>query len=123
MLRRVVLLAIVLAPTSCIPHGSLQQFMHEAIRHRLLNIPEAQFRKFVREPGVIQWQEVSAAMLFKSKRCVVFSFTRLLDCKQAVHNLGQYEKYYDDIKAFGVDEVYCLSVCNPSQPEVSRKIF
>ncbi|KAJ1620702.1 thioredoxin-like protein [Pavlovales sp. CCMP2436] len=56
------------------------------------------------------WKDVTSEDLFKGKRVVLFSlpgaFTPTCSSKQ----LPGYEKAYDQIKALGIDDVYCLSV-------------
>jgi peroxiredoxin len=78
-------------------------------------VPDVVLKTRVRDESVggdnpYRWQDVSTADLFKGKKVVLFglpgAFTPTCDST----HLPGYEAKYDDFKALGVDEVYCLSV-------------
>ncbi len=78
-------------------------------------VPDVTFKTRVRDesvegPNPFRWQDVTSDDIFKGKRVVVFglpgAFTPTCSSKQC----PGYEQSYDDMKAFGVDEVYCTSV-------------
>ena len=48
--------------------------------------------------------------IFKDKRVVVFSLPGAFTPTCSSQQVPGYEKHYDEIKANGVDEVYCVSV-------------
>lgn len=60
-------------------------------------------------PGFI-WADVTSADLFANKRVVVFSLPGAFTPTCSSTHLPGYEANYADVKAQGVDEVYCLSV-------------
>lgn len=78
-------------------------------------VPDVVLKTRVRDESVggdnpYRWQDVSTGELFKGKKVVLFglpgAFTPTCDST----HLPGYEANYDDFKALGVDEVYCLSV-------------
>mmetsp|Transcript_46652 Transcript_46652/g.68956 ORF Transcript_46652/g.68956 Transcript_46652/m.68956 type:complete len:206 (+) Transcript_46652:83-700(+) len=56
------------------------------------------------------WKDITSEDLFKGKRCVVFSLPGAFTPTCSSTHLPGYEKAYDEIKAMGIDEIYCLSV-------------
>lgn len=79
------------------------------------NIPEVTLKTRVRDEGAegdnpFRWQDVNTKELFSGKRIAVFSlpgaFTPTCSNKQC----PAYERMYEEFKAQGVDEVYCISV-------------
>lgn len=78
-------------------------------------VPSVIFKTRVRDESIggdnpYRWQDVSSDELFKGKKIVLFglpgAFTPTCD---ATHLPG-YEKFYEDFKKLGVDDVYCISV-------------
>ncbi len=78
-------------------------------------VPDVTLKTRVRDetvegPNPFRWQDVQTHDLFVGKRVVVFSlpgaFTPTCSSKQ----LPGYEAGYDEMKALGADEVYCISV-------------
>eukprot|EP00923_Selenidium_pygospionis_P008914 GHVN01015256.1.p1 GENE.GHVN01015256.1~~GHVN01015256.1.p1 ORF type:complete len:175 (+),score=28.58 GHVN01015256.1:447-971(+) len=57
-----------------------------------------------------EWKQVKSDDLFKGKRVVIFSLPGAFTPTCSSTHLPGYEMSYDDIKAKGIDEVYCLSV-------------
>jgi peroxiredoxin len=78
-------------------------------------VPSVIFKTRVRDesvagPNPFRWQDVSSDELFSGKRVAVFSlpgaFTPTCSNKQC----PAYDAVYHDIRKFGIDEVYCISV-------------
>ena len=57
-----------------------------------------------------EWKEVDTEELFANKKVVVFSLPGAFTPTCSSQQVPGYEAKYDEIKAQGVDEVYCLSV-------------
>ncbi len=78
-------------------------------------VPAVVFKTRVRDESVggenpYRWQDVSSDEIFKGKKVVVFGLPGAFTPTCSSTHLPGYEKQYDDFKAEGVDEVYCLSV-------------
>mmetsp|Transcript_43294 Transcript_43294/g.102715 ORF Transcript_43294/g.102715 Transcript_43294/m.102715 type:complete len:261 (+) Transcript_43294:117-899(+) len=78
-------------------------------------VPNVTFKTRVRIPdstaeNPFDWKDVTSEDLFKGKRVVIFSLPGAFTPTCSSTHLPGYEAAYDDIKACGVDEVYCLSV-------------
>ena len=78
-------------------------------------VPSVVFKTRVRDESVggenpFRWQDRTTKELFGSKRVVVFALPGAFTPTCSSTHLPGYEKHYDDFKALGVDEVYCLSV-------------
>lgn len=81
-----------------------------------LRVPEnVVFKTRVRDASVggdnpFRWQDVESRALFAGKRVAVFSlpgaFTPTCSNKQC----PAFERYYDDFRELGLDEVYCIAV-------------
>jgi len=61
-------------------------------------------------PNPFRWQDVETGDLFAGKRIVVFSLPGAFTPTCSTEQTPAYERSYDDFKAAGVDEVYCVSV-------------
>ena len=77
--------------------------------------PNVVFQARIRDPAIggenpFRWKEVSTADLFRGKRCVLFALPGAFTPTCSSTHLPGYERLYDDMRACGVDEVYCLSV-------------
>ena len=57
-----------------------------------------------------EWKDVTTRDIFKDKRVVVFSLPGAFTPTCSSQQVPGYEKHYDEIKANGIDEVYCVSV-------------
>jgi peroxiredoxin len=57
-----------------------------------------------------EWKEVETAEIFDNKKVVVFALPGAFTPTCSSQQLPGYEEKYDELKALGVDEVYCLSV-------------
>jgi peroxiredoxin len=64
----------------------------------------------VEGPNPFRWQDVQTADLFKGKRVVVFALPGAFTPTCSTEQCPAYERSYDDLRAAGADEVYCLSV-------------
>jgi peroxiredoxin len=79
------------------------------------HVPQVIFKTRVRDEAVggenpFRWQDVSTDEIFKGKRVVVFSLPGAFTPTCSSTHLPGYEAHYDEIKALGVDEIYCMSV-------------
>ena len=57
-----------------------------------------------------EWKEVDTAEIFDNRKVVVFALPGAFTPTCSSQQVPAYEELYDDIKAQGVDEIYCLSV-------------
>ena len=57
-----------------------------------------------------EWKDVDTEELFANKKIVLFSLPGAFTPTCSSQQVPGYEAKYDEIKALGVDEVYCLSV-------------
>ena len=78
-------------------------------------VPEVTFKTRVRDESIggdnpFRWQDVTSDEIFKGKRVVLFALPGAFTPTCSSTHLPGYEKHYDDLKAQGIDEVYCLSV-------------
>lgn len=56
------------------------------------------------------WKDMTTSDYFKGKKCVLFSLPGAFTPTCSSSHLPGYEKYYEQFKKMGIDEVYCLSV-------------
>lgn len=78
-------------------------------------VPKVIFKTRVRDESIggdnpYRWQDVSSDELFKGKKVVLFALPGAFTPTCSSTHLPGYETAYNDIKALGVDEIYCLSV-------------
>ena len=78
-------------------------------------VPNVVFKTRVRDesvkgPNPFRWQDVSSDEVFKGKKVVVFALPGAFTPTCSSTHLPGYEAKYDEFKAAGIDEVYCLSV-------------
>ena len=57
-----------------------------------------------------EWKEIDTTEIFDNKKVVVFALPGAFTPTCSSQQLPGYEEKYDEIKALGIDEVYCLSV-------------
>jgi len=57
-----------------------------------------------------EWKDMDTVEMFDSKKIVLFALPGAFTPTCSSQQLPGYEELYDEIKAQGVDEVYCLSV-------------
>lgn len=79
------------------------------------HVPQVVFKTRVRDesvegPNPYRWQDVTSDEIFKGKKNVVFALPGAFTPTCSSTHLPGYEAKYDELKALGVDEVYCLSV-------------
>jgi thioredoxin-dependent peroxiredoxin len=78
-------------------------------------VPNVVFKTRVRDESIggenpFRWQDVSTADVFAGKKVVVFSLPGAFTPTCSTSHLPRYEELYNEFKAEGVDEIYCLSV-------------
>jgi peroxiredoxin len=78
-------------------------------------VPDVVFKTRVRDESIggenpFRWQDVTTSDIFAGKKIVVFSLPGAFTPTCSSTHLPRYEELYDEIKAQGVDEIYCLSV-------------
>lgn len=79
------------------------------------HVPQVTFKTRVRDesvegPNPYRWQDVTSDEIFKGKKVVVFALPGAFTPTCSSTHLPGYEEKYEELKALGVDEVYCLSV-------------
>ena len=57
-----------------------------------------------------EWKDCDTAEIFDSKKVVVFALPGAFTPTCSSQQVPGYEEKYDELKAQGIDEVYCLSV-------------
>jgi thioredoxin-dependent peroxiredoxin len=87
--------------------------LEEAMLNR--KVPQITFKTRVRDedaggPNPFRWQDVTSAELFDNKRIVVFALPGAFTPTCTSEQCPAYEASYDDLRAAGADEVFCLSV-------------
>lgn len=77
-------------------------------------VPEVTFQTRTRiessDDNPFDWLDRTSADYFANKRVVIFSLPGAFTPTCSSTHLPGYEAAYDEMKALGVDEVYCLSV-------------
>jgi thioredoxin-dependent peroxiredoxin len=78
-------------------------------------VPNVVFKTRVRDESIggdnpFRWQDVTTKDVFAGKRVIVFSLPGAFTPTCSSTHLPRYEELYNDIKAQGVDEIYCMSV-------------
>jgi len=78
-------------------------------------VPNIVFKTRVRDesvegPNPFRWQDFSSDQIFGGKKIVVFALPGAFTPTCSNSHLPGYEAGYEDFKALGVDEIYCLSV-------------
>tara|TARA_Y100000310_G_scaffold74384_1_gene70611 strand:+ start:712 stop:1248 length:537 start_codon:yes stop_codon:yes gene_type:complete len=78
-------------------------------------VPDVVFKTRVRDESMggdnpYTWKDISSDEVFKEKRVVVFALPGAFTPTCSSTHLPGYEKFYDNIKEQGIDEIYCLSV-------------
>ena len=80
-----------------------------------MNVPSVTFKTRVRDesvegPNPFRWQDITSEDVFSGKKVVVFALPGAFTPTCSSTHLPGFEANYDEFKALGVDEVYCLSV-------------
>ena len=78
-------------------------------------LPEVTFKFRVRDESVggdnpYRWQEYTTQDLFEGKRVILFSLPGAFTPTCSTYQLPNFEKMYEEFKAKGIDEIYCMSV-------------
>ncbi|HEY0014407.1 MAG TPA: peroxiredoxin [Allosphingosinicella sp.] len=78
-------------------------------------IPSVIFKTRVRDESIggdnpFRWQDLPSEEVFDGRRIVLFSLPGAFTPTCTTEQCPAYERVYDDLRALGVDEVYCLSV-------------
>lgn len=80
-----------------------------------MRVPNVTFKTRIRDPYLggdnpYRWQDVTSDDLFSGKRVIVFSLPGAFTPTCSTYQLPDFEKLYEEFKARGIDEIYCLSV-------------
>ena len=80
-----------------------------------MRVPQITFKTRVRDdsvdgPNPFRWQDVQSDEIFNGKRIVVFALPGAFTPTCSSTHLPRYEELYEEFKAAGIDEIYCLSV-------------
>jgi len=78
-------------------------------------VPNVVFKTRVRDESIggdnpFRWQDVTTDDIFKGKNIIVFALPGAFTPTCSSTHLPGYEEHYEELKAKGIDEVYCLSV-------------
>jgi thioredoxin-dependent peroxiredoxin len=78
-------------------------------------VPDVVFKTRVRDESIggdnpFKWQDVTTKDIFAGKKVIVFSLPGAFTPTCSSTHLPGYEAAYDQFKALGVDEIYCMSV-------------
>ena len=78
-------------------------------------VPNVVFKTRVRDEAVggdnpYRWQDMTTDDYFANKKVILFSLPGAFTPICSTFQLPTFEKMYDDFKAKGVDEIYCMSV-------------
>ena len=78
-------------------------------------VPSVVFKTRVRDesvegPNPFRWEDVESETIFSGKRIVLFALPGAFTPTCSSTHLPRFEELYDEFKANGIDEVYCLSV-------------
>ena len=78
-------------------------------------IPDVTLKTRVRDESIggsnpFKWQDLNVREEFAGKKVVVFSLPGAFTPTCTNEQCPNYERLYDEFKAVGVDEVYCISV-------------
>jgi len=78
-------------------------------------VPDVVFKTRVRDesvpgPNPFRWQDITSDDIFAGKTVVLFALPGAFTPTCSSTHLPGYEEKYDQFRALGVDDVYCLSV-------------
>lgn len=78
-------------------------------------VPSVVFKTRVRDesiegPNPYRWEDVTSFDYFGGKRVVLFSLPGAFTPTCSTYQLPGFEDNYDEFKALGIDEIYCISV-------------
>jgi len=85
----------------------------------MVTVPYIVFKTRVRDESVdgsdsFHWQKLTTPELFGGKRVVLFAVPEAFHPVCSSQPLPHYEELYDEIRAQGVDEVFCLTIADVS---------
>jgi peroxiredoxin len=80
-----------------------------------MKVPAVTFKTRVRDetvegPNPFRWQDVTSDEIFGGRKVIVFALPGAFTPTCSSTHLPGYEKHFEEFKAQGVDDVYCLSV-------------
>lgn len=80
-----------------------------------IKVPNVTFKTRVRDESIggdnpYRWQDVTTDEYFKDKKVVVFSLPGAFTPTCSTYQVPSYDEKFNEFKALGVDEVYCISV-------------
>ena len=80
-----------------------------------MKVPAVTFKTRVRDetvegPNPFRWQDVTSDEIFSGRKVIVFALPGAFTPTCSSTHLPGYEKHFEEFKAQGVDDVYCLSV-------------
>lgn len=78
-------------------------------------VPDVTFHTRVRNdalggPNPFEWKDITSQDVFAGRRIVLFALPGAFTPACSDGHLPGYERYYDDFRALGIDEVICLAV-------------
>lgn len=78
-------------------------------------LPQVTFRTRVRDesiegPNPFRWEDKTTEDYFKGKRVILFSLPGAFTPTCSTYQLPGFEKAFEEFKAAGIDDIYCLSV-------------
>lgn len=78
-------------------------------------VPQVTFKTRVRDEKIqgdnpFRWQDITSSEIFENKKVVVFSLPGAFTPTCSNSHLPEYDKMYQEFKALGIDEIYCVSV-------------
>jgi peroxiredoxin len=78
-------------------------------------LPETRFNLRIRDESIsdenpFRWQEVTTSDLFADKRVIIFALPGAFTPTCSSTHLPRYEELFDEFKAEGIDQVWCISV-------------
>ncbi|WP_417711772.1 peroxiredoxin [Roseibium aggregatum] len=81
----------------------------------LKRVPDVTFRTRVRDdsiegPNPFRWEDKTSADYFGGKKVILFSLPGAFTPTCSTYQLPDFEKLFDEFKAEGIDEIYCISV-------------
>ncbi|GGG76512.1 peroxiredoxin [Salipiger pallidus] len=80
-----------------------------------VKLPQVTFHTRVRDesiegPNPFRWEDKTTDDFFAGKRVILFSLPGAFTPTCSTYQLPGFEKGFEDFKAQGIDEIYCLSV-------------
>lgn len=78
-------------------------------------VPETLFKTRIRDESIggdnpFRWQDLPSSEVFRGRRVVLFSLPGAFTPTCTTEQCPAFEQAYDELRALGVGEVYCLSV-------------